>query len=188
MYANISDWHVETQYLWELGWNANLDVQGVNALQYTLSINPVELPVSVSQREQRGRWRTSPPYHIVVHNGNPSTQEMLIEGLQVWGQTGQHSEFGASLDDTVRPCFKTKRKKKKQRTEIIYPNLLDPPFLIWQCWTSTKRKAGERCLLWQEEGKDSFCHSTMRTFDLRQNVIDILVPLAWMWEWWKSCI
>lgn len=180
MHTNFSDWHVETQYLWELGWNAKLDVQCVNALQYTLSINSVELPVSVSQWEQWGRWGTSLLYYIVVHSCNPSIQEVLVGGLQVWGQTGQHNEFGASLDGTVRPCFNNKWKKKKQRTEIIYPDLLDPPVVVWQCWTNTKRKAEERCLLWQEEGKESFCHSTMRALDLRKNVIDILVLLAWM--------
>lgn len=119
MHTNISDWHVETQYLWELGWNVKLDVQCVNALQYTLSINPIELSVSVRQREQWGRWRTSLPYHIVVHTCNPSTQDALVGGLQVWGQTGQHSDFGASLDDTVRPCFNNKRKKKAENWNNI---------------------------------------------------------------------
>lgn len=50
---------------------------------------------------------------------NPSTCQAQVGGVSILGQSGLHSEFQASLEYVVRPCFKTNELERFVNFELF---------------------------------------------------------------------
>jgi hypothetical protein len=51
------------------------------------------------------------------HRCDPSTQEAETGGSRVWGQSGLHSDFQASLDYITRCCHKMRERERERERE-----------------------------------------------------------------------